>query len=355
MTYQDFNHHISYSKSNESYGSNSSNESYKNNSYSRNKNDSQEDSSENSDNTYENTYGESKGSGGVQIEEVEERAEIKPLQMDKLNANEDRLVNNVFHVYHVRALVCGSSGSGKTTFILNYLFQNLDSYGLVIYCAPTETLESGMIKSIVKNGKAVSQMFGLHSSNQNLRGQNGETLNGEFDLNKYFFPLDIRKDELPTITQLQAIQKKCSINRETGKPKRIALILDDFINVLTTKENQKQINAYLTQSSRASCDIFLLVQTYNHISPSIATNVNVLILFLKYMSKDSYNTCLRRSFTGSLSKDFQELIFNELKHASYFTNDEHKKNDLNHQPFIFINDQPYDRSIIFNNKYIYEN
>lgn len=343
MTYQDFNHHICYSTSN-GFSKNTSSNKYK-----KNSSDNDSDESNNSEN--ENTYNDtSKGSGGVQIEEVEERAEIKPLQMDKLNANEDRLVNNVFHVYHVRALVCGSSGSGKTTFILNYLFQNLDSYGLVIYCAPTETLESGMIKSIVKNGKAVSQMFGLHSSNQNIRGQNGE-----IDLNKYFFPLDIRKDELPTITQLQAIQKKCSINRETGKPKRIALILDDFINVLTTKENQKQINAYLTQSSRASCDIFLLVQTYNHISPSIATNVNVLILFLKYMSKDSYNTCLRRSFTGSLSKDFQELIFNELKHASYFTNDEHKKNDLNHQPFIFINDQPYDRSIIFNNKYIYEN
>ena len=67
-------------------------------------------------------------------------------------------------------------------------------------------------------------------------------------------------------------------------------MMDDFINVLTSKLDKKQIDAYLTQSSRASCDIFLLVQTYNNISPSI--NVNVLILFLK----DSYNACLRRSF-----------------------------------------------------------
>lgn len=279
----------------------------------------------------------------ISIQEVDEEAQIKPLQVNKLNTNEDRAINKVFNVYHVRALVCGSSGSGKTTFILNYLFQNLDTYGLVIYCAPTETLDSGMIKSIVSHGKEVSRMFGLHSST------------GEIDLNKYFFPLDIRKDELPTISQLQTIQKKCPINPMTGKPKRIALILDDFINVLTTKDNIKQINAYLTQSSRASCDMFLLVQTYNHITPSIATNVNVLILFLKYMSKDSYNACLRRSFTGELSKDFQELIFNELKHANSATNNNPPGQDnLNHQPFIFINDQPNDKSIIFNNKYIYE-
>lgn len=264
----------------------------------------------------------------INIENVDDEAQIKPLQVNKLNTNEDRVINKVFNVYHVRALVCGSSGSGKTTFILNYLFQNLDTYGLVIYCAPTETLESGMIKSIIQHGKEVKELFGLNH-----------------DLNKYFFPLDIRNDELPTISQLQAIQKKCSINPETGKPKRIALILDDFINVLTTKDNIKQINAYLTQSSRASCDMFLLVQTYNHITPSIATNVNVLILFLKYMSKDSYNACLRRSFTGELSKDFQEFIFTELKHTY----------DCQHQPFIFINDQPCDKSIIFNNKYISEN
>lgn len=263
----------------------------------------------------------------IEVEDVSDDAKIKPLQMEALNRNEDRMINKVFNVYHVRALVCGSSGSGKTTFILNYLFQNLDTYGLVIYCAPTETLESGMIKSIINNGKEVSNIFGLN-----------------VDLNKYFFPLDIRKDEIPTISQLQEIQKRVSINRNTGKPKRIALILDDFINVLTTKNNIKQINAYLTQSSRASCDMFLLVQTYNHITPSIATNVNVLILFLKYMSKDSYNACLRRSFTGELSKEFQEIIFNDLKHTG-----------LNHQPFIFINDQPCDKSIIYNNKYIYEN
>lgn len=260
----------------------------------------------------------------IDIEPVDNK--IEPLNIERLNNNEDRVINKVFNVYHVRALVCGSSGSGKTTFILNYLFQNLDTYGLVIYCAPTETLESGLIKSIIKNSETVSRMFGLNK-----------------DLSRYFFPIDIRKDELPTITELQQIQRKCQLNRSTGKPMRIAVILDDFINVLTSKEAHKQINAYLTQSSRASCDMFLLVQTYNHITPAIATNVNVLILFLKYMSKDSYNACLRRSFTGELSKEFQEVIFNDLKHAD------------NHQPFIFINDQPCDRSIIYNNYYIKEN
>ena len=73
------------------------------------------------------------------------------------------------------------------------------------------------------------------------------------------------------------------------------------------------------------------------------------------MSKDSYNACLRRSFTGEISKEFQELIFNELKHASNLSgNTELTRIALNHQPFIFINDQPTDKSIIFNNNYICE-
>ena len=250
----------------------------------------------------------------IELEDVDIDSKIEPLNIEKLNSNEDRYINKVFNVYHVRSLVCGSTGSGKTTFILNYLFQNLDTYGLVIYCAPTETLNSGLISSIIKNKM----------------------------LDKYFYTIDIRKDSLPTITELQSIQKQTQTNPMTGKHKRIALILDDFINVLTGKADKKQIDAYLTQSSRASCDIFMLVQTYNNISPSIATNVNVLILFLKYMSKDSYNACLRRSFTGELSKELKEIIFNDLKHAD------------NHQPFIFINDQPSDRSIRYMNKYIVE-
>jgi septin family protein len=262
----------------------------------------------------------------VKVDVLPVDTEIQPLNVEKLNQNEDRIINKVFNVYHVRALVCGSSGSGKTTFIMNYLFQNLDTYGLVLYCAPTETLESGLIRSII----------GPHGS-ENIK----HIFNTNIDLDKYFFPLDIRKDKLPSIIELQSIQKKCPKNIK-GQPKRIALILDDFINVLTSKDEIQQINAYLTQSSRASCDIFLLVQTYNHITPSIATNVNVLILFLKYMSKDSYNACLRRSFTGEISKEFQELIFNELKHAD------------NHQPFIFINDQPTDKSIRYMNKYLVE-
>lgn len=262
----------------------------------------------------------------VKVDVLPVDTEIQPLNVEKLNQNEDRIINKVFNVYHVRALVCGSSGSGKTTFIMNYLFQNLDTYGLVLYCAPTETLESGLIRSII----------GPHG-NENVK----RVFDTNIDLDKYFFPLDIRKDKLPSITELQSIQKKCPKNIK-GQPKRIALILDDFINVLTSKDDIQQINAYLTQSSRASCDIFLLVQTYNHITPSIATNVNVLILFLKYMSKDSYNACLRRSFTGEISKEFQELIFNELKHAD------------NHQPFIFINDQPTDKSIRYMNKYLVE-
>ena len=223
----------------------------------------------------------------LEIEEVEPSRFLKSLDIEKLNKSEDRTINPIFGVYHIRALVCGSSGSGKTTFILNYLFQNLDEYKLILYLAPSETLESGFLKSV-----------------KEIR-----------DLKQKLLLMDIRHDKLPTIQELQQInQVKTS---KTGH--RIALILDDFINVLTTKDDIKQINAYLTQSSRASCDLFLLVQTYNKISPSIATNLNTLILFPKYMSRDSFNACLRRSFTGEYNKKIGDDVEIEYyRDGSYY-------------------------------------
>lgn len=250
---------------------------------------------------------------GLTVEDVEDYRQLRELNIEKLNKTEDREINKIFGVYHLRALVCGSSGSGKTTFILNYIFQNIKEYKLILYLAPTETLNSGFLKT-VKESKDIKNEL----------------------LNNKLYTIDIRQEPLPTIKELQEINK-IPTNKQGHK---IALILDDFINVLTTKEQKKQIDAYLTQSSRASCDLFLLVQTYNKISPSIATNINVLILFPKYMSRDSFNACLRRSFSGEYNKKIGDKIYDELRHINP------------HKPFIFINDQPSDKSIIYNNCYL---
>ena len=232
--------------------------------------------------------------------------QLKAIDLKNLNKNEKRIPNPYFSVYHVRALVCGASGSGKTTFILNYIFQYLNYYSYIIYMAPTETFDSGYLKTIRSDKK----------------------------LSAKFIFLDIRSEKLPTISELQKISNHSKENT------KICLILDDFINVLTSKLDKKQIDAYLTQSSRANCDLFLLCQTYNNISPSIATNVNILILFTKYLSRDSFNACIRRSFTGEFKKKWGDEIYNEIRHV------------MPHQPIIFINDQEPDKSIIFNDNYI---
>lgn len=240
---------------------------------------------------------------------IEAENKIQSLNIENLNKNEDRTKNYLFNLYHLRALVCGSSGSGKTTFILNYIFQNIKTYKLILYYAPTETLESGFIKSIRDN-----KLF-----------------------DKYIYFFDIRSEKLPSISDLQELYKTIKKNSESP---RIALIFDDFINVLTSKQDKKQIDAYLTQSSRANCDLFLLVQTYNNISPSIASNINLMVLFPKYMSRDSFNACIRRSFTGEYDKKIGDVIYNKLRHLN------------SHIPFIFINDQPPERSILYNNYFL---
>ena len=288
--------------------------------FKRNYSNSKYDDGSDSDdlnNDSENTY----ECNGLILDQVENESVIKKLDIEQFNRNEDRTINTIFGIYHVRAGVIGSSGSGKTTFTLKYLLnlcrQGYGSdkkpiYGMIIYCAPTETLNSGLIRTIIDSNV----------------------------LGKFLYPIDIRKDSIPTISELQDIQRTV-VRQKRGT--RIALILDDFINVLTSKADKKQIDAYLTQTSRASCDVFLLMQTYNNITPSIATNINVLILFLKYISRDTFNAVLRRSYTGEIDKEFMDIIFNELKHTP----------GCQHEPFIFINDQPPEKSIRFNDYYIH--
>jgi hypothetical protein len=58
------------------------------------------------------------------------------------------------------------------------------------------------------------------------------------------------------------------------------------------------------------------------------------------MSRVSFDTCVRRSFTGECTKELGDLIYDILRHV------------YPHQPFIFINDQPPDKSVLYNDNYI---
>ena len=124
------------------------------------------------------------------MEFIKKDRPLKAINLAGLNKNELRTSNPYFDVYHVRALVCGATGSGKTTFILNYLFQYLNYYSVIIYMAPSETFESGYLKTIRSDKK----------------------------LSAKFIFLDIRNEKLPTISELQ--KKLLSLN-ETYKKKEV--------------------------------------------------------------------------------------------------------------------------------------
>jgi hypothetical protein len=58
------------------------------------------------------------------------------------------------------------------------------------------------------------------------------------------------------------------------------------------------------------------------------------------MSRDSFNTCIRRSYSGEFKKIWGDQIYDDLRHA------------FKHQPFIFINDQEPEKSIIYANNFV---
>ena len=71
-------------------------------------------------------------------------------ELDKILGSESRKTNDYFGIYKISALVIGSSGSGKTSFVLNLLFSDkLDCDNLVLII-PEESCYSGLYASLIK-------------------------------------------------------------------------------------------------------------------------------------------------------------------------------------------------------------
>lgn len=210
--------------------------------------------------------------------------------------NENREDNPYFKVYKVNGLIIGKTGSGKTTWLINYFRKYRELYGVIILIAPKHTTNTGTYKGFKEEFPNV-------------------------------IVYNIGEEDFPTIDELIEIRNDVC---PTGK---ICVVLDDWINSVNKLE-EKRINEYFTQTSRASCDVFCLVQDYTRIKSNIRQNINCMIIFLTG-NLNAYYTIMQRWFSSmSLKLDQKKLLFKEHCKIKYV-------------PLILINDVPPKKSILF--------
>lgn len=226
-------------------------------------------------------------------------------ELDKLLGSESRKPNDYFGIYKISALVIGSSGSGKTSFVLNLLFSDkLDCDNLVLII-PEESCYSGLYSSLIKFKK--------------VKTHNGRIINVHV--------IVINKTPFPTVRQFQeANLVKCCI------------IVDDFVSCIN-KRDFEVLKSYTTQISRVSeSKLFVLVQDYRKLSVTFRSNFTIFILFTSSVHRAVFDSTIDL-FNGYIPKSVVDNFYTTFKQIRY-------------KPLILVNNAPKDKSIIFDNSYI---
>jgi GTPase SAR1 family protein len=257
---------------------------------------------------------------------------IKPLinyDIDKiLLDDENRKPNEYFNIYKLNLLVSGGSGSGKTSFIIKLLLNQIIDFDMLILIAPNETIKSGIYKNLILK---FNDLFGE------------DKILLLFNLSKDYEGLDkfIKVDNriimfngLPLFNDIFELKQELNI-------KKTCLIFDDFISCL----NRKQWPIYyefIHNSSRLNATLISCCQDISKIPPNIRNSYTIVILFVNYLTISNIKTLIKNTVNVILSNEQLDYLIDYIKQ------DEDK-----HEPLILIgSDAPFDKKIIYKNQYI---
>lgn len=215
--------------------------------------------------------------------------------------NENREENPYFHSYKFSTCFVGGSSSGKTTTMISMFEQKIYNPDLVIYCAPSETLQSGLVSSFIKRRKCIAVEL-------------------ETDMNfaDLFHQFQIIHKKKPTLTKI--------------------IIFDDFQAFVKNAQFNKMLNTLLSNASRFNSNMILLCQTLSNIDTKISSNINVWALFVRYLPESQVKVVLKNRSNVDLTTEDMQKIISMLKRA---------KNP--HIPLIVNSLAPIDYQLIYEN------
>lgn len=256
--------------------------------------------------------------------------------IDKLfNKNESREVNKYYHIYKINMLIAGGSGSGKTTFIINQILNNILTCDILLLFIPYETIYSGFYQQLLhtENFEKPILVFEIGNNNvyKSLDGAEEIVVKGSGENKRSNFIVK----GMPNMNQLFKIKSDL-------KFKEPLIIFDDFVSVLT-RQMWEDYFRYIHNASRLSAKLCSCVQSINKIPPQVRSSYTIVVLFTNYLTNSVIMTLLRNCVNNPmLDKKNTEYILKIID-----------KDDNKHNPLIIVGgDVDQKKSIIYNNNYI---
>lgn len=259
--------------------------------------------------------------------------DYKQFDIDRLlNGSESRKVNEYFGIYKLNILCVGGSGSGKTTWIINQILNNILECDVILCFIPHETLYSGFYQSLLKSEQFNKPIlvFEIASNKKFTSIDNAESI-----------PIKSQKranyivQGMPTVSQLFKIKNDL-------KFKEPLIIFDDFVNVLN-RQMWDDYYRYIHNGSRLNAKICSCVQSINRIPPQVRSSYTIVVLFTNYLTHSVITTMLRNCVNNPmLDKNNTDYLLDLID-----------KDPNKHNPLIIIGgDVDQKKSIIYNNNYI---
>lgn len=270
------------------------------------------------------------------INVIKKDFEYVNFDIDKLfNKNESRAVNEYYHIYKINMLIAGGSGSGKTTFIINQILNNILTCDILLLFIPYETIYSGFYQQLLhtENFEKPILVFEIGNNNVFKSIDGAEEIviksNGEKKRSNFIVK------GMPNLNQLFKIKSDL-------KFKEPLIIFDDFVSVLT-RQMWEDYFRYIHNASRLSAKLCSCVQSINKIPPQVRSSYTIVVLFTNYLTNSVIMTLLRNCVNNPmLDKKNTEYILKIID-----------KDENKHNPLIIVGgDVDQKKSIIYNNNYI---
>ena len=256
--------------------------------------------------------------------------EVEKYDLDSfLLQDETREPNWFYSIYKLSILSIGSSGSGKTSFLLNQLLNNVYDVSCIVFYLPNETIESGLYRSLFNKAATLFPDISFIISNLSKKEDTAYKLNDKVIMINHFI----------TFKELFDIKKGFEKKFKNNKP--FLLVFDDFISVFNKKE-WFEFYEFLFNASRLNSYIYCCVQSIKEIDPKIRSNFTIVTLFVNYLSITVVKTVLNNSIPLDLSKRNIDDLIRLVKQG---TN--------KHEPLILVGSTcEREKKIIYNKEYI---
>lgn len=246
-----------------------------------------------------------------------------------LLGDETREPNWFYNIYKLSILSIGSSGSGKTSFLLNQLLNKVYDVSCIVFYLPNETIESGLYRSLFSKASVLFPKISFLISNLSKKEDTTEKLNDKVIMINHFI----------TFKELFDLKKGFEKKYKNNKP--FLLVFDDFISVFNKKE-WIEFYEFLFNASRLNSYLYCCVQSIKEIPPLIRSNFTIIILFVNYLSMTVVKTVLNNSIPLDLSKNDIDKLIRIVKEG-----------ENKHEPLILVGSTcERDKKIIYNNEYI---